>query len=72
MIQYGWLTSLLSPSNVPTRKDVKTLELARLLIEHLYQLYGLPANIALDRDRRFDSHFWREVFATTLSMSMAV
>ena len=53
---------------------MKTLELARLLIKHLYQLYGLPADIVSDRDRNFDSHFWREVFKkldTTLSMSTA-
>ena len=59
---------------IPTRKDVKTPELARLFIEHLYRLYGLPADIVSDRDRKFDSHFWREVFKkldTTLSMSTA-
>ena len=57
---------------IPTKKDVKTLELARLFIEHLYWLYGLSADIVPDRDRKFDSHFWREVFKkldTTLSMS---
>ena len=57
---------------IPTRKDVKTPELARLFIEHLYKVYGLPADIVSDRDRKFDSHFWREVFKTldtTLSMS---
>ena len=59
---------------IPTRKNVKTPELARLFIKHLYRLYGLPADIVSDRDRKFDSHFWREVFKkldTTLSMSTA-
>ena len=46
---------------IPTKKDVKTLELARLFIEHLYRLYGLPADIVFDRDQTFDSHFWRKV-----------
>ena len=53
---------------------MKTLELARLFIKHLYRLYLLLANIVFDRDKKFDSHFWREVFKkldTTLSMSMA-
>ena len=57
---------------IPTRNDVKTRELARLFIKHLYWLHFLPANIVLDRDRKFDSHFWRKVFKkldTTLSMS---
>ena len=45
----------------------------RLLIKHLYRLYGLPIDIVSNRDRKFDSHFWKEVFKkldTTLSMSM--
>ena len=57
---------------IPTKKDVKTLELVRLFIKHLYRLYGLPTNIVVDRDRNFDSHFWRRFFKklnTTLSMS---
>ena len=40
---------------------------------HLYWLYDLPTDIVLDRDRKFDSHFWREVFKkldTTLSMKI--
>ena len=56
---------------IPTRKDLKTPELARLLIKHLYRLYGLLANIVFDRDRKFDSHFLRKVFKnleTTLSL----
>ena len=58
---------------IPTKKEIKTLELARLFIEHLYRLYGILTSIVFDRDRKFDSHFWREVFQklnTTLSMSV--
>ena len=57
---------------IPTRKDLKTPELARLFIKHLYRLYGLLTYIVSNRDRKFDSHFWREVLKkldTTLSMS---
>ena len=57
---------------IQTRKDAKTLEMARFFIEHLFSLYGLPTDIVFDRDRKFNSHFWREVFKnldTTLSMS---
>ena len=59
---------------IPTTTDVKTPELARLFVENIYRLYGLPANIVSDRDRKFDSHFWRAVFGkldTKLSMSTA-
>lgn len=56
---------------IPTKSDVKTLELARLFVENLYRLYG---DIVSDRDRKFNSHFWRAVFKrldTKLSMSTA-
>ncbi|WP_252407363.1 hypothetical protein, partial [Escherichia coli] len=59
---------------MPTKKTVKTPELARLFVENVYRLYGLPANIVSDRDRKFDSHFWREVFhklGTLLHLSIA-
>ena len=59
---------------IPTKKDIKIPKLARLFIKYIYWLYGLPTDIVLDRDRKFDSHFWREVFKnldTTLSMSTA-
>ena len=59
---------------IATKKTVKTLELAKRFIEHLYKLYGLSADIVSDRDRKFNSHFWRKVFKkldTTLSMSSA-
>ena len=59
---------------VPTKTTVKTPELARLFVENIYRLYGLPANIISDRDRKFDSHFWRAVFTrldTMLNLSTA-
>ena len=42
---------------IPTRKDIKAPELARLFIKHLYRLYGMPPHIVFDKDRKFDSHF---------------
>ena len=43
-------------------------------MDNVYRLYGLPANIISDRDRKFDSHFWRAVFKrldTMLNLSTA-
>ena len=43
-----------------------------MFIKHLCRLYGQPTDIVFDRDRKSDSHFWREVFKkldTTLNMS---
>ncbi|MCO5566933.1 hypothetical protein L7F22_020616 [Adiantum nelumboides] len=59
---------------IATKKTVKTSELAKLFVQHLYKLYGMPADIVSHRDRKFNSHFWRKVFKkldTTLSMSTA-
>ena len=58
---------------IPTGKNRKTLKVARLFIKHLYRLYGVPIDIVSNRDRKFDSRFWRAVFKkldTTLSMSL--
>ena len=43
-----------------------------LLMDQLYRLYGLPSSIVSDPDRKFNSHFWRAVFAkldTKLNLS---
>ena len=47
---------------IPTKTTVTTPELARLFVENVYRLYGLPSSIVSDRDRKFNSHFWRAVF----------
>ena len=52
---------------VPTKTTVTTPELARLFVENVYRLYGLPSNIVSDHDRRFNSHFWRAVFSKMVS-----
>ena len=46
---------------IPTKMTVNTPELAKLFVENIYKLYGLPASIISDRDRKFDNHFWRAV-----------
>ena len=40
---------------IPTNEKLKTLEFARLFVEHIYTLYGLPAGIVSDRDSKFNS-----------------
>ena len=53
---------------------METPELARLFIEHIYQLYGFLANILSDKDQKNYSHFWCTVLKRLdmmLNMSMA-
>ena len=43
-------------------------------MDQLYCIYGLPSNIVSDRDRKFNSHFWRAIFqrlGTQLNLSTA-
>ena len=59
---------------IPTKTTVSTPELAWLFVDQLYRLYGLPSSIVSDRDRKFNSHFWRAIFAkldTKLNLSIA-
>ena len=60
---------------IPTKTTVSTPKLARLYMDQLYGLYGLPSSIVSDRDRKFNNHFWRAVFAnldTKLNLSTTV
>ncbi|KAH7434535.1 hypothetical protein KP509_06G022000 [Ceratopteris richardii] len=59
---------------IPVKTTYKTPELAKIFVNQLYRLYGLPVDIVSDRDARFTSHFWRAVFSrleTKLSLSRA-
>lgn len=59
---------------VPSRTDYKAKDVAELIFEYVYKLYGLPKNIISDRDVLFTSHFWRELhklIGVNLRMSSA-
>src|SRR5262249_48095497 len=59
---------------IPTKSTIKILELARLFVDQLYRFCGLPSNIVSDRDRKFNSHFWRAIFqrlGTQINLSTA-
>ena len=47
---------------IPLKSIVMTLKLARLFVDQLYKLYGLPNNIVSDCDSKFNSHFWIVIF----------
>lgn len=37
-------------------------KLAQLFAEHLYRLYGLPTDIVLDKNRKFNIYLWQAIF----------
>ena len=57
---------------IPTTMKVTAAKTAKLLIDNVFKLHGLPSSLISDRDPRFTAGLWREVFkawGTKLSMS---
>lgn len=36
--------------------------IAKIYLDHIYKLHGLPVSMVTDRDKIFTSSFWRELF----------
>jgi hypothetical protein len=50
--------------------DYSASQVAKLFFREIFRLHGLPKTIASDRDNRFMSTFWQELFrlvGTTLT-----
>ena len=59
---------------IPTTTNVTTPQLAQLFLDNIVRLHGFPRSIVSDRDPKFLSHFWQELFSlvdTTLRFSTA-
>ena len=59
---------------IPTQTQVNAPDLARLFLDNIVRLHGFPRSIVSDRDPRFLSNFWKELFSlthTTLRLSTA-
>ena len=59
---------------IPTTTTVTTPQLAQLFLDNIVRLHGFPRSIVSDRDSKFLSHFWQELFSivdTTLRFSTA-
>ena len=57
---------------LPTKTTITAPETARLFLDNIFKLHGLPKSLASDRDTRFTSNFWQELFkslGTSLKMS---
>ena len=55
-----------------TTKTVSAAGMAKIFMEHIFRHHGLPRVLVSDRDPRFTSEFWSELFrllGTTLAMS---
>ena len=59
---------------MPCREQISAYETAVLYWENVGKLHGLPQSLNSDRDRRFESAFWRalwRIMGTSLRMSTA-
>ena len=48
---------------VPCTKEVSASQYARLFVDNVFQLHGMPEVIISERDPRFVSKFWAELFS---------
>ena len=58
----------------PCTKEVTAPQYAKLFVDHVFKLHGLPEVLISDRDPRFSSRFWRSLFdllGTQIRMSTA-
>ena len=56
----------------PTFLNASAVDVARIFVDSVVRSHGLPRSIVSDRDSKFTSHFWKEVFrnvGTQLAMS---
>jgi hypothetical protein len=57
---------------IPLKHPFSAMSVARLFLDNVYRLHGLPQVIISDRDKVFMSMFWRQLFKmadTTLNLS---
>ena len=47
----------------PCTKNITAIEYARLFVNQMFRLHGMPEVIISDRDPRFVSKFWKEMLS---------
>jgi hypothetical protein len=50
---------------IPLSHSYTASSVAKLFMEHVFKLHGIPRMIVSDRDPTFTSQFWRELFQVT-------
>lgn len=50
---------------IPIHHPYTAIQIAKLFLDHVYKLHGLPKAIISDHDPVFTSHLWQELFKLT-------
>ena len=48
----------------PTHSTATAVDTAKIFVDSVVRVHGLPRALVSDRDTKFTSTFWREVFKT--------
>lgn len=59
---------------IPLAHPFSAISVAKIFLDNIYKLHGLPESIVSDRDRVFTSVFWQQLFqllGVTLNLSTA-
>jgi hypothetical protein len=48
---------------IPVKSTFKAINIAEIFMKEIFRLHGIPKMVILDRDIKFTSTFWKELFA---------
>ena len=48
---------------IPVKSTFKTINITEIFMKEFFRLHGVPKMVILDRDIKFTSTFWKELFA---------
>jgi hypothetical protein len=48
---------------IPVKSTYKAINIAEIFMKEIFRLHGIPKMVISDRDVKFTSNFWKELFA---------
>jgi hypothetical protein len=48
---------------IPVKSTFKAINIVEIFMKEFFRLHGIPQMLILDRDVKFTSGFWKELFA---------
>jgi len=48
---------------IPVKSTFKAINIAKIFMKEIFRLHGIPKMVISDRDVKFTSAFWKELFA---------